>query len=131
MRLKTIAFLGWFLCSATFTGSVLAGELENKALFAGLCASCHGETGDGNGPAAETMTLKPRGFALAAFKFDTDADWESGTDIDLAAVIKQGPAVFGGSQIMPAFGHLEDDQVAGLIQFIRSRQRNGSSDEID
>ena len=131
MRLKTIAFLGWFLCSAIFTGSVLAGESGNNALFAGLCASCHGETGDGNGSAAATMTLKPRDFALAAFKFDTDANWESGTDIDLAAVIKQGPAVFGGSQIMPAFGHLEDDQIAGLIEFIRSRQRNGSADEID
>jgi mono/diheme cytochrome c family protein len=103
-------------------GSADAGE----ELFEQQCQSCHGENGDGNGPIAETMILKPRDFALAAFKFDTDADWQSGTDTDLRDVIKQGPGAYGGSAMMPAFSHFEDDQVADLIEFIRSLARSGS-----
>jgi len=102
-----------------------ASPPEGQSLFASNCATCHGETGDGNGPAAEALILKPRDFALAAFKFDTDADWQKGTDVDLADIIREGPAAFGGSQAMPSFPHLDDTEIQALIGYIRSRQ-NGS-----
>ena len=104
--------------------SVFADQTdEGQVLFDSLCAECHGKTGDGNGPVAETMVLKPRDFALAAFKFDADADWQKGTDADLADVIRQGPGAFGGSTVMPPFAHLLDEEIASLISFIRSREQ--------
>jgi mono/diheme cytochrome c family protein len=99
----------------------LATEVEDgKVLFVTYCETCHGTNGDGNGPAAAEFVLKPRDFALAAFKFDTDADWQRGTNHDLTNVIKEGAAVFGGSNLMPAWGQLSDDEIQKLIVYIRS-----------
>ena len=96
---------------------------EGKILFVTFCESCHGTNGDGNGPAAAEFVLKPRDFALAAFKFDTDADLQRGTDHDLADVIKEGAAAFGGSNLMPMWGQLNDDEINQLIVYIRSLQK--------
>jgi mono/diheme cytochrome c family protein len=79
--------------------------------------------GRGDGPAGHPTLLRPRDFALNAFKFDTDADWQRGTDADLANVIRNGPAAYGGSPLMPPWGHLSDDEVAGLVAYIRQLQR--------
>jgi mono/diheme cytochrome c family protein len=57
--------LGCVLIGATGTsrGRVLAQETgdaeEGRKLFAIYCASCHGATGVGNGPAAESMRRQP------------------------------------------------------------------------
>jgi mono/diheme cytochrome c family protein len=96
---------------------------EGKILFVTYCESCHGANGDGNGPAAAEFVLKPRDFALAAFKFDTDADWQRGTDHDLADVIKEGAADFGGSNLMPGWSQLSDNEIKQLIVYIRSLQK--------
>lgn len=107
--------------SGFIPGASLASDVETgRALFADNCQECHGPNGDGNGPAAEAFILKPRDFAMAAFKFDTDADWERGTDADLANVISNGPAAYGGSTQMPGWSDLSTDEIASLIEFIRS-----------
>lgn len=110
------------LAAASFApGASAAQDTEaGRVLFEANCQTCHGVNGDGNGPAAEEMVLKPRDFAMAAFKFDTDADWERGTDTDLANVIRNGPGVYGGSPLMPAWSDLNDDEIKSLIEFIRS-----------
>ena len=117
IRLFTISLLG-IVCLpvSTFAQDVEAGA----TLYTSLCQSCHGDNGDGNGPLAETMVLKPRDFALAAFKLDTDADWQRGTDTDLANVIRQGTRVFGGSAVMPPWPQLTDEEINNLIGYIRS-----------
>ena len=100
---------------------VLAGDvLAGAELFATTCISCHGEGGNGNGAVAGEFVLKPRPFAQAAFKFDTDADWESGSDADLTNVIKNGTAVYGGSTLMPPWSGLADSDIENLVAYIRS-----------
>jgi len=111
-----IVFIGFLISEASTAQDIEAG----KALFQTYCASCHGENGDGNGPAAEQLILKPRDFALAAFKFDTDANWERGTDEDLANVIKNGAAAYGGSTLMVPWNQFSDQEIKELISFIRS-----------
>jgi len=91
-----------------------------KLLFETYCQTCHGSNGDGNGPAAAEFVLKPRAFSLAAYKFDTDADWEKGTDADLANVIVKGPAAYGGSAAMPGWNNFTEDELKQLISYIRS-----------
>ena len=105
-----------FISLSSFGQDIEAG----KKLFGTHCETCHGPNGDGNGPAAEAFILKPRDFALAAFKFDTDADWQKGTDTDLEDVIREGPAAFGGSNAMPGWSQLTDTEIANLIEYIRS-----------
>jgi len=100
---------------------VHAGDVSaGAALYETTCISCHGEGGDGNGVAADDFVLKPRPFAQAAFKFDTDADWESGSDADLMNVIKNGTAAYGGSAMMPPWSGLADSDIENLIAYIRS-----------
>jgi mono/diheme cytochrome c family protein len=101
---------------ASFAASPEAG----KALFEANCQVCHGPNGDGNGRAADDFILKPRDFALAAFKLDTDADWQRGTDADLANVIRNGPGAYGGSTAMQAWPDLTRQDIASLIAYIRS-----------
>ncbi len=112
--------LGMVLCGLLSASCNAQGVEAGKKLFGTYCQTCHGPNGDGNGPASSEFTLKPRSFALAAYKFDTDADWQKGTDIDLADVIRKGPAVFGGSPLMPGWSQFSDDEIQSLIDYIRS-----------
>jgi mono/diheme cytochrome c family protein len=42
---------------------------EGKSLFSINCASCHGNTGQGNGPAASALNPKPRDFTSGFWKY--------------------------------------------------------------
>jgi mono/diheme cytochrome c family protein len=68
------------------------------------CAMCHGADGSGNTPAGKAM--KARDFASPEVQNETDAQL---TDI-----------VTNGKNKMPAYkGKLTDDQIKGLIAYIR------------
>ena len=97
-----------------------ADPAAGQAAFQNLCQSCHGASGKGDGPAMADAYLKPRDFALGAYKFDTDADWTRGSDADLANVIRNGPQAYGGSALMPPWPNLTDDEVANLVAYVRT-----------
>lgn len=66
-------------------------EAAADAIYAKRCMHCHGEDGDGLGPAAEFLYPKPRDFTLATFKYKTtNADDEFPTDDDLRKTIMEG-----------------------------------------
>jgi cytochrome c oxidase cbb3-type subunit 2 len=102
---------------AAQAGDATAGKL----LYEKHCLSCHGASGDGKGPATQDMDRNPRSFIDDELKFDTDADWQRGTDKDIADVINLGAAAFGGSSLMPPWGALlSDDDTAGLVSYIQT-----------
>jgi len=47
---------------------------KGKGLFTVNCVPCHGEKGDGSGPAAVALNPKPRNFAKEPFKQGTKPD---------------------------------------------------------
>ena len=96
---------------------------NGQTLYTQLCASCHGAHGRGDGVVSNAVLLRPRDFALNAFKFDTDADWERGTDVDLANVIKNGPAAYGGTPLMPPWSTLSAEDIGALVAHIRVLQQ--------
>jgi cbb3-type cytochrome c oxidase subunit III len=93
--------------------SVAAG----KKLFASNCASCHGETAQGDGKAGATLNPKPANLA--------DATWIHGSsDGEIFSVIRDGVKDTG----MKAFGsRMTAHQMWDVVNYLRSIGTDTSS----
>jgi cytochrome c oxidase cbb3-type subunit 3 len=87
---------------------------QGKKLYGQFCASCHGQSGKGDGAAAAALNPKPRDH--------TDRDYMSKMSEDeLLKVIKNGGASIGKSPLMPPWGAaLKDNQIQDIIAYIRT-----------
>lgn len=89
--------------------------LHGKEVYERRCLGCHGETGDGNGPAATFMfNQRPRNFNAAVFKFRLTKE-PLPTDGDLLRTITRG--VRGTA--MPAWYELPLNDRLAVIQYIK------------
>ena len=111
-----------FALAAGFApGAALADAAAGKELFVKTnCNSCHGMEGKGDGPVAAALDPKPRDYTAGDFKFDADKDGSVGTDSDLALVIKNGAAPYGGSAMMMPNPTLSVTDIQLLVTYIRS-----------
>jgi mono/diheme cytochrome c family protein len=118
--LRTLMMTAAALAFAVPTTAVAGDAEAGQASYMANCASCHGPEGRGDGPVAMALDPKPRDFAVAEFKYDTDGDGETGTDADITAIIQQGAAAFGGNVMMAPLPHLSDEEVGNIIVYIRT-----------
>lgn len=88
---------------AATSDSVIRGE----ALFQANCASCHGVSGQGDGPASAGMFPRPADFTAAHTMTHPDGQ--------LYAWIQNGKS----GTAMPAFDELTDEQIWDLINYIQ------------
>ena len=87
---------------------------RGKVLFATYCATCHGDAGAGDGPAASALNPKPRNLAEKGYI-------ATRPDGDLLKVIKEGGPALGKSPLMAPFGGaLKDGDIHDLVTFIRT-----------
>ena len=94
-----------------------AGRIDVDAIYARRCAQCHGEDGDGEGPAAQYLYPVPRDFTLALFKYKTtDANTEFPSDDDLRRTIREG---LNGTAMPGWAGVLSDAEIDALILKIK------------
>jgi mono/diheme cytochrome c family protein len=82
-------------------GAALSEE-KGKVLYDQWCSSCHGDKGDGKGPAADFVWPKPRDFTKGTYKFKTTASGEPIADTDIIRTIRDG----NPGTSMPAFEDL-------------------------
>ena len=121
IRITILSAAALALVALALPSSALAADAAaGKTLYLQNCSSCHGDTGAGDGPTGSVLPVKPRSFTGGDFQFDTDGDGKTGTDADLANVIKKGAMASGGSPLMAPLPHLTDEQVADIIAFIRT-----------
>lgn|SRR3989338_5078888 len=96
--------------TGTYTGEA------GKDNFIANCSPCHGETGKGDGPLAETLGagVKPRNLG--------DAELLSArTDEFLFKVTKSGGAAVGLSEAMPSWKEtFTDIEIKQIIQYVRN-----------
>ena len=101
--------------SAADTTSVATG----KDLFGNYCAQCHGDKGDGNGPAAKFLYPRPRNFGEAKFRIVSTANGMP-SDKDLLQVLNHG---MPGSAMFP-FAHLSQDEKGLLLTYVRQLEKD-------
>ena len=91
MRHATFLALALAL-SGALPAAAAPGDMDNgEAVYAARCQACHGEEGDGLGPAAERLNPPPRDFTLGLYKIkSTGADDIVPNDEDLFRMISDG-----------------------------------------
>ncbi|HET9251334.1 MAG TPA: c-type cytochrome [Candidatus Eisenbacteria bacterium] len=93
---------------------------EGKALYGVNCASCHGNTGTGDGPAAAALNPKPRNF--------TSGEWRYGGG--LARVVRTISEGSPGTA-MAAFANLPMGDRVKLAHYVRSLGPSLAEDNPD
>ena len=91
-----------------------ATPMTAEEIFKTRCATCHGEGGHGDGPAAAALNPKPRNY--------TDPEWQKTvTDDQLKKTIVGGGAAVGKSPLMVPNPDLagNEEVLNGLVKIIR------------
>ncbi len=104
--------------STSFAGQ--KGDAQaGKKTYDVLCASCHGNTGKGDGPAAAALPTKPQNLADGKYVSTLKDEY-------LFKVIKEGGASVGKSALMPPWGgQLKDQDIWNVVAHIRSLSKSG------
>jgi mono/diheme cytochrome c family protein len=93
---------------------------DGKQLYTVHCSQCHGDAGDGQGPAAKFLYPRPRNFGDAQFRLASTTN-QMPSDEDLFAVITRG---MPGSAMFP-FAHLSEPERRALVAQVRELTRTG------
>jgi mono/diheme cytochrome c family protein len=80
------------------------------------CRACHGDEGDGKGPAALGLRPPPRDFTQGTFKFGAVQGGELPNDDDLERIIRSG---LHGTAMLPWDG-VPEHKVQAIIQYIKT-----------
>ncbi len=87
---------------------------QGKALFATNCASCHGATGEGGGPAAAALDPPPRNLT-------TSGEYKYGhLDLSVFRTIKYG---VDGTGMAPWDGRMTDEETWAVVHYVKSIQK--------
>jgi mono/diheme cytochrome c family protein len=97
------------------TSRTLRQAQLGREVYATYCVGCHGEKGDGKGPAARFLDPKPRDFKLGRIKFAGVSSGDAPRDEDYLRVIKHG---LDGTA-MPSFQLLSDQERAAVVSYLR------------
>lgn len=100
----------------------LLGALESRPetlklgrdVYMQRCWQCHGETGDGAGPAAAQLYPRPRDYRRGIFKFTSSPYGSKPRRSDLVRTVKLG--VPGTS--MPSFAILSEAELAAVVDYV-------------
>ena len=109
-----VAAGGGLLLRTVLTPAPVQAAVPGRGVYTTYCASCHGESGRGDGPSAVAFATKPADLTAGRLLNQLPDEF-------LASVIRSGGAAEGLSPGMPAFGRfLSDEQTAQVISYIRS-----------
>src|SRR5262249_60483328 len=90
-----------------------------RDIYSARCIGCHGENGDGNGPAATFLSPRPRNFTRGDFKFRTTRSGSLPTRGDLYRTVPRGVRWTA----MPSSHELPDKARIAVVPFINSFSR--------
>ncbi len=97
----------------------LGSEAQREAgrvLYVKYCSQCHGDTGDGEGTAADRVKPKPRDFTSAKYKIRTTPSGYPPTTQDLIDIIRNGLPYTS----MPPWPQLSEAELTELAYYLKS-----------
>jgi mono/diheme cytochrome c family protein len=90
------------------TTSAQAANSVNVAELYVTCASCHGDAGEGNGPAAAALNPKPRNFKAP------ESEWKNGKTVaGITKTLKEGIAPG-----MASYSYMKEEEIAALATHV-------------
>jgi mono/diheme cytochrome c family protein len=98
---------------------------EGRQAYAMYCVGCHGEKGDGNGPAARFLSPKPRDFRVGRLKFAAVPANSPPTDDDYLRVMQHG--LHGTA--MPAWSLVPLSEQKAIVAYIKTFYPNWAKDD--
>jgi mono/diheme cytochrome c family protein len=90
------------------------------------CEQCHGVTGDGNGPAGQYLTPRPRDYRRGIFKFTSTPYGSKPRREDLMRTIERG--VTGTS--MPSFRLMPKNDREAVLDYVLALTHRGELEEL-
>jgi mono/diheme cytochrome c family protein len=102
----------------TLGGKVIPAAVltEGERAYGQYCRSCHGEKGDGKGPAAKGLRPPPRDFTLGIFKFGAVPGGELPNDDDLIRIVRSG---LHGTAML-AWDGVPEQKVQAIVQYVKT-----------
>jgi mono/diheme cytochrome c family protein len=99
-------------------GKVVPAEVltAGREAYTQYCRACHGDGGDGKGPAARGLRPPPRDFTAGTFKFGAVAGGSLPHDEDLLRVVRDG---LHGTAML-AWDGIPDDKVGQIVQYVKT-----------
>jgi len=88
---------------------------RGEELYTQNCASCHGEQGAGDGPAAQALNPKPRNYKAPA------NEWKNGNSVaGISKTLKEG--IKGTSMV--SYAHLGPEGVEAVAKYVEYLSKN-------
>lgn len=105
--------------STELAGGGEPGVFNAQSAFNQACAACHGQQGDGNGPAGAALDPQPANFTDPAF-------WAERDEERILTVIRDGAAAVGGSPLMvPWRNTYNPEQLQALTDYVMEFRPQG------
>jgi cbb3-type cytochrome c oxidase subunit III len=116
-----LAVLASASLSAAQEAPTLTPDQEaGKKVYEKWCVNCHGETGQGDGAAADFLRPRPRDFTRGQYKIRSTGSGQLPTDQDLIGIITRGMPATG----MPAWeGKLNEKEIQSVAMYLQSFSR--------
>jgi mono/diheme cytochrome c family protein len=102
----------------TLGGKVIPADVltAGERAYVQYCRACHGDKGDGKGPAARSLRPPPRDFTLGVFKFASVPAGTLPVDEDLHRIIRSG---LHGTAML-AWDGVPETHVHQIIQYVKT-----------
>src|ERR1700686_784309 len=114
---QLIPVLAALLLGAGSAAAAAAGDVNTgKLVYQRYCLSCHGDQGNGQGEAAEYMSIKPRDYRQGTYKWRSPPSGSLPLDSDLEHTLYNG--LYG--TYMPTWKVLDERSRRDVIAYIKA-----------
>ena len=98
---------------------------RGQKVYAQHCLHCHGISGDGNGPTADSMTPRPRDYRNGEFKFTSTQTGRRASREDFLRILDHGvPGTY-----MPSFKLMPEADKKAVTEYVRWLAMRGETEK--